>query len=510
MSTDEVSRIPTFRTTTTIPKEREHCIRGAPLAVILDCFGRRLRQTAGGIGQVAHDGDDTYELSEQTDQLAFFLSHSWHASWRAKYLALLFYFNCVPASVACALVGTLVTAWRWEYGQELRQHGLYCITVSSFFFVLLTWHKFPSVWGHRPPLFFFDKVCIHQTDPVQKYDGIMSIGGFLRRSEVLLVAWDATYFSRLWCTYELSAYCHARPLGPVVFVPISFGNLYVALIIMIVLAQGLKQLLVTWQIDEELKMELTHFFWISSSLVAAVFIRQHVHDVRCMDEQLRTFTVRDASCSCCSNNHKNPTAQGPSTLPCDRQVVYASIAHWQRMTFDVERGLEMFDKMIRGPFRDTVMQTLRQRCAIPYTGAVAMGILETFSRLGGSEDHGTWGSILLFVDWTLFRFPINIALVSWLTHECPWNPKSFVGKRALEFLLTVFWALMAFVSRRLSEWTSAEVWSVLLYLVCKIALLCYLYSMGSPLSMQWRGRHKKFDRRPRGADANTETELVPV
>merc|ERR1740130_30394 len=54
-------------------------------------------------------------------------------------------------------------------------------------------------------LVFLDKVCIHQTDLEKKQKGIDGLGGFLKRSKNVLVLWDASYFTRLWCTLEMAA-----------------------------------------------------------------------------------------------------------------------------------------------------------------------------------------------------------------------------------------------------------------------------------------------------------------
>merc|ERR1712151_98915 len=40
----------------------------------------------------------------------------------------------------------------------------------------------------------------------------------------VLVAWDDTYFSRLWCTFELAAYRRANRQGRIQLLPISVGS----------------------------------------------------------------------------------------------------------------------------------------------------------------------------------------------------------------------------------------------------------------------------------------------
>merc|ERR1711920_457090 len=60
-----------------------------------------------------------------------------------------------------------------------------------------------------------------------KKHGILSIGAFLSHTETLLVAWDETYFKRLWCTFELSAFLFANPEGRIIVAPLHLGRMVV-------------------------------------------------------------------------------------------------------------------------------------------------------------------------------------------------------------------------------------------------------------------------------------------
>jgi len=83
----------------------------------------------------------------------------------------------------------------------------------------------------KPPsdLVFLDKVCIHQTDPDKKQKGIDGLGGFLKKSKTVLVLWDASYFTRLWCTLEMAAALHLVACQ-IVFAPVRRGYTLVLLI----------------------------------------------------------------------------------------------------------------------------------------------------------------------------------------------------------------------------------------------------------------------------------------
>merc|ERR1712070_605657 len=69
---------------------------------------------------------------------------------------------------------------------------------------------------------FLDKVCIHQSDPEKKLRSIDGLGGFLKKSNKVLVLWDPSYFTRLWCALEMAATLHILSSN-LVFYPIARG-----------------------------------------------------------------------------------------------------------------------------------------------------------------------------------------------------------------------------------------------------------------------------------------------
>ncbi|CAE8674441.1 unnamed protein product [Polarella glacialis] len=54
--------------------------------------------------------------------------------------------------------------------------------------------------------YFFDRLCITQSDAELKQVGIDSIGAYLRNSDSMLVLWGPEYFTRLWCVFELAVF----------------------------------------------------------------------------------------------------------------------------------------------------------------------------------------------------------------------------------------------------------------------------------------------------------------
>jgi len=55
---------------------------------------------------------------------------------------------------------------------------------------------------------FLDKYCIHQKDMRLRMQGIMDLKGFLSKSNCVFVLLDSSYFTRLWCAFEMAAFEH--------------------------------------------------------------------------------------------------------------------------------------------------------------------------------------------------------------------------------------------------------------------------------------------------------------
>ena len=207
IGSEEVVRSLTERTELTDPR----LMRGIPLEEVLANMGDILMPT-GGIGGGA--SVDTFACSQEVDSLDFFISHSWRDSGRFKWLLLLWEMNFRVAFLLSNVGGAAICAIGAAicfqlYPNDLEKVSIFAIAmvvrivvIMSFLLLLLFGHH---VTG-KNPMFFLDKACINQTDPVLKEMGIKNIGGFLRRSNCMLVTWGSDYFSRLWCCYELSLY----------------------------------------------------------------------------------------------------------------------------------------------------------------------------------------------------------------------------------------------------------------------------------------------------------------
>ena len=82
-----------------------------------------------------------------------------------------------------------------------------------------------------------DKCCIDQSSPEMIAAGVSSFGAFLAKCDNMVAFASPTYFSRLWCVYELATFCRMHkdhldgrllllsPTWPSVFNPFKSARL---------------------------------------------------------------------------------------------------------------------------------------------------------------------------------------------------------------------------------------------------------------------------------------------
>ncbi|CAE8618157.1 unnamed protein product [Polarella glacialis] len=199
------------------PGSRMHQ-RGVSLATVMDFGGRHFGPNAG---EKDHDA-----LSFPTRKYDVFISHTWRTGRMAKYAALLYYTSLLPALCAGLAAGILafvlqVNGMLPAFGIMQRRetaeiyeplHGsLWCTVMGgcTCFATLVMWARLldlaESTRGTRVS-YFFDRLCINQSDVELKQAGIDSIGAYLRNSDSMLVLWAPEYFTRLWCVFELAVF----------------------------------------------------------------------------------------------------------------------------------------------------------------------------------------------------------------------------------------------------------------------------------------------------------------
>jgi len=438
-----------------IPIEDPSLIRGTTTAVLLEGFGGRLRGSIGGLGTVAASGDEEYAKSFVVPELGIFLSHSWHAKWWRKYLMLLLQFNMGPAVLASATVALLCCAVRARQ-PAMVENGTSCFEVPNpwwfqtlivlgggctFLVVLFSWHFVSSAVPFLRTSIFLDKVCIHQSNPKRKEQGIKSIGGILDQSKSMLVAWDPTYFTRLWCIYELSAFKFARSDSNIIIRPMSLSN-FVAGQCLICNATYM-----AWYAMDHASALRVVLALLALAMLplapCAMDLRGFNRERLSLKAQLANFQVRETKCFCCTNDHVHPETGG--TLMCDRKHVFDSIANWYGRG-DQEVGLDKFDERIRGEFKEDLHRTLGKSCMIPYSYSLLVGLAPALLHLAWSNRCPLRYSAPVFLEILLLRFPLCVTFTVYLCHLTQFEGRSAMQDAVVNLVVVAATAVVVMLS----------------------------------------------------------------
>ena len=162
-------------------------LRATSPSSALRLFGRVLQKSFRG---------DLFHMSFETKKIDCFWSHSWHAKSWMKIMLLLVYYNGGAAFVGgsmAALLGMTLSYVQvlptWPRGFSLES-ATYDFGPWGFIFGCLASFLVLLLWMPRGSRVFLDRLCIHQSDEELKLAGVMSIGGFLKHSESMLVLFD--------------------------------------------------------------------------------------------------------------------------------------------------------------------------------------------------------------------------------------------------------------------------------------------------------------------------------
>lgn len=404
-------------------------------------FGRLLRSSDGN--------DKTYRFSKQVAKISSFWSHSWRASIKQKITTLLYIYNCRAAVFFSLLVAILAAVFvnlgylpgQACFSTECEAHsdcgsGQYC--ARSVVTGLRCMHEafccgdsagMQSIDGQCPsdcgstyktapfhlwPLIlgaccfigllflwqpsehvFLDKVCIHQTDLIRKQRGIDGLGGFLYNSSRMTLFWDESYFSRLWCVFEIAAffYLHGRN-AKIDVVPITRGYVIVAGIL-INIARAAVSELTAFFLSSTIGYSLDHailwFFGVWCIHLSRAYARDYIR----MKAQIASFVPKDADCYCCSVGHKLPSG---APISCDRKAIYAAIRTWYA------GGLEEFQQVVRTSLHAKVKAGLGSMYS--YSDALIIGMPTVLVHLSAGR--------LFCLSWSSAKWYFPTFIYTWL------------------------------------------------------------------------------------------------
>merc|ERR1712060_142887 len=92
------------------------------------------------------------------------------------------------------------------------------ITIIGFLIILLLWVLLSTVniipsrlapWAFSQQTLWIDKCCIDQRSKEKQLAGIYSFDRFLNNCDGMIAFVTESYFTRVWCVYELATFCKA-------------------------------------------------------------------------------------------------------------------------------------------------------------------------------------------------------------------------------------------------------------------------------------------------------------
>eukprot|EP00927_Polykrikos_kofoidii_P068535 TRINITY_DN6388_c2_g1_i1.p1 TRINITY_DN6388_c2_g1~~TRINITY_DN6388_c2_g1_i1.p1 ORF type:complete len:624 (+),score=47.53 TRINITY_DN6388_c2_g1_i1:121-1872(+) len=402
----------------------------------LRSFGAALRENAQLLPPpsevVAESHDDSHSASfhpwsRPVSTIQEFWSHSWRDKAWKKVVLLLLHYNGFPA----AAVGTLAAF----VGSALFVAGVLPVMVemhdsggSGFWGLLLGWLFFiPTLLCWRSDSrVFLDKICISQWNEKKKLDGVLGIGAFLHASDTLLVLFDTTYVTRLWCVFELAGFSKLMlndSNKSVRFLPLSHAPVFLYLLVIITV--------------EDVVCSITEWVLSWPVIVTSLVLLPMFDELRSLQDsnaqlkaQLEEFSFDAADCYCCSVSHVQQDTG--ARLACDRKSVRSCIIDWfgSVETFNDFVNHSLFENFSRGMCRVGLPVRLIIMMFLPI-------VWTWVDRISAHLRHRSWeGALRAFLG---LVFEVFLLRPCWLTCCCAlaYGLRRRLSSRFLDMLLSV-------------------------------------------------------------------------
>mmetsp|Transcript_46049 Transcript_46049/g.107604 ORF Transcript_46049/g.107604 Transcript_46049/m.107604 type:complete len:546 (-) Transcript_46049:249-1886(-) len=359
-------------------------LRATCLVQTLEFFG--LHFVASSLATTtftSREADKLFRKSTDTERVHVFISHCWRDGRFTKVLALWIRFNLQGALLCSSFVGliTFVCSIFWSKHREegeLATPWTLITGISTFFVALAYWHYLPSGLGRKTNV-FFDKLCVHQSDPALRQQGIDSFAAYIAKSDHILVLWSPEYFTRLWCTLEMAAlvktYSRTSKDLPVYFLPLSLAKAvffcWISVAVLCYTRQVRMILMDAWMVKNSIFFPVLFL----NSLTFGLMIEKYAVGRKCLSEQLVKFDVRAAKCA----------------FESDREKVYCTIRQWFT-------DLDAFNDSVRRNVRDKVFASLGNEFHFPKVFTLPPMLFSIFSQLDSiaAGDFETYTELKIF------------------------------------------------------------------------------------------------------------------
>mmetsp|Transcript_36474 Transcript_36474/g.77574 ORF Transcript_36474/g.77574 Transcript_36474/m.77574 type:complete len:584 (-) Transcript_36474:38-1789(-) len=365
--------------------QRPPDLRGVPTHLLLRRLGRVF---ANGSGEAS-----TFAMSAQVERIDVFLSHSWATPSILKTVALMYRSNVSVALILSTSVLIVIQVLRRIIdedflriktlpfyfpggGEPVHVHlSVNVLVYCCIFAIALIYGAEIGRCCFRYSMYFLDKCCIHQTDPVKKMQGIHQLGDILAHSKRMVVLWQPEYLSRLWCVWELAAFSSLSE-GSVEFLPLKLPLFVIGLFAFHfgatvgVVFVG-PRLLYSKRFAElagellppagQLTLNLFLLFLFNFLVFSWAgtffwkFCIWHMDDRRDLIRELKHFKVEDAKCF----------------LPADRVFMLSSIEGWFG-------SVEHFEALVQEDLSNNVASSLHHSGPVPFSMLIVGALPHAF------------------------------------------------------------------------------------------------------------------------------------
>jgi len=170
-----------------------------------------------------------YHLSQDCKRCDWFISHSWSDNGGRK-LQLLREYLCLQDLLGIWLITFLLLAgFVFPLGFAIKSRfesfpfWIPSMFIISLLVIVLLWVLFSLIqivpsrfapWAFSQQTLWLDKCCIDQSSPEAKKAGIYAFDRFLDSCDGMVAFVSKSYFSRVWCVFELATFCKAKTRHP--------------------------------------------------------------------------------------------------------------------------------------------------------------------------------------------------------------------------------------------------------------------------------------------------------
>jgi len=331
-----------------------------------------VRSALRGGGRIFWKQHTAAKYATDASKIDDFWSYSRHGNDTARTMMLLLHYNGLQSAavgILTAVVGACLMPLDWVPDSKFAGILVMLLSTCVAFVLVLT-----SVIPRRV---FLDFACIPQDDEEAKKRGILSLGHTLKCSDRMVLLWDQTYWTRLWCVFECAAYLKLQLNGDaskrMKVLPVPNGRLtwgtFLTISVMILCMKISASFSGQSLPDISLKGAVISVSANTVSVTLSVLCLaygglRYVSLLKDQRIQLQNFSLRGSNCFCCAVGHVNPKTG--ESMGCDRVLIEASVVAWFGC-------IEAFESYVR----DTMHDLVRARSFLPYRYCV-MGAMPWF------------------------------------------------------------------------------------------------------------------------------------